>query len=177
MKKEDIQNEIKAMFPKLLKENLMAFSNMVVPQHRHNKVDSPAVNSFDINTSNSEGFIFPFASGVDGSVKIFADYPNNLLYIGYAKTPPDVSLQMSSFKNIFIEGSGQDVGDNITLAFDNGTDASGSSLDANLQQWVASGDFAIQLPDTTRPTAVPGMIAYEAGQFYYCVTAGVWTPF
>ncbi len=37
------EQKIKEMFPQLLQDNLMSFSNLVVPPHRHNGVDSPTI--------------------------------------------------------------------------------------------------------------------------------------
>lgn len=40
--------------------------------------------------------------------------------------------------------------------------------------YTASGDFSIQLPDTTRPSPQAGMIAFESGVFYACADGISW---
>lgn len=175
MKKEDIQNEIKRMFPQLLKENLMSFSNQVVPQHRHNSVDSPKINSFDINTSNPQGFIFQ--TPTQGQILLGLSQNSTTPAFGviYTEDPPTIDFGVATFKSITLSSGGTAPGDGIYLSTSlSGVVQSASVLTNTLQFYVAAGDFALQLPNTTRPAPVEGMIAFEAGIFYACEVSGVW---
>lgn len=59
---DQVKQIMQQNFAQMLRENLMSFSNTVVPQHRHNKVDSPAITMGDL-LLDKRGLIFPFSNG------------------------------------------------------------------------------------------------------------------
>lgn len=164
MNKEEIKQ--------FIKDTISDFTNQNIPWHKHNYVDSPAIDSFDINTNNSQGFIFPMANG---SASIQADYTSNNLVI----TENNADLFIISSTDTKLSSISFSSGNPELLIFvgDSSADTASLDLTPNLFLLFSTGDFAIQLPDTTRTSPVAGMIAFEAGQFYYCTTTGVWTPF
>lgn len=78
---QQIEQKIKDMFPQLLKDNLMSFSNLVVPPHRHNAVDSPQIASstllpYTLTTSTQNSIPFISSKAIPGSIALF-DFSTN----------------------------------------------------------------------------------------------------
>lgn len=65
----------------------------------------------------------------------------------------------------------------VEMFTDDGTDSSSVVLTPTLLELIASGDFAIQLPSSTLPSPVEGMIAYDGTNFRGVDSSGTWKTF
>ena len=168
---EDLNNVIDSRIEKVL----ASFTNFTVPQHRHNGVDSLQIPIENILIIPNSGILFNNGTTVKYNMYIIDKINGNGLVI-----EPNVGNFGGTGGTFYIGGGFVNNGSfaAINTQVSNGTDTTTSVFLPNVFRFSTLGDFAFQLPDTTRTTTpLPGMIAFEAGQFYYCTTAGVWTPF
>lgn len=190
---EKIKQTIRQMFPQLLKENLMSFSNLTIPPHKHNRVDAPAVTMGDLAFDN-RGLIFPFSTGKVSIISdltgiAFANYVSSTDFTlgeaDNAQFPGVVPFYDISFNAFNSVGAVVENATNINEftihpdQTDNQIAGSGGNSVESLdlitgKVFTATGDFALQLPDTTRPSPGAGMIAFEAGVFYACADGVTW---
>lgn len=73
---------------KMIDDKLKSFSNMTVPQHRHNKVDSPAIAMGDL-ILDTRGLIFPFS---DGKILLNTSSDTNFGLNGVSFSPSNPSF-------------------------------------------------------------------------------------
>lgn len=105
------------------------------------------------------------------------------LYFANSPKLATLTLNKSQSKILYTTGVGTNAcyldltsGTSSTLASD-GTNIAESILTAVLQKYTATGNFAIQLPQSSLPTAVEGMIAYDGTNFRGVDSAGTWKTF
>lgn len=113
-----------------------------------------------------------FANGLDSGDHTLLSFTNS---------PQSSTVLLDATKGQMIYTAGLGDVSSITLnsgqvltQTDDSIDTSSSELTPNLLEYTASGDFAIQLPDTTAPSPVAGMIRFTAGVFYVCEITGTW---
>lgn len=177
----------------LIKSTTSDFTNQSIPWHTHNLVDSPAINSFDINTSNSQGFVF--GTNTKDFANFFFDPITSSLSIQENADISSINFEISAFKNVIIFADGPDSGDSTLIGFlgpFNNTIATNYS-DANILTKVEDGIdtlteeiittgiiytttnlFSIQLPISNIPTPVAGGIYYDGTNFYACADGITW---
>lgn len=168
------QQEIENIIDRRIREVLTSYNNFTVPQHRHNGVDSLQIPIGNILINPDSGIAFN-----NGTTTAYNMYIIDQLNGSGLVIEPNTGNFGGQGGTFYIGGGFVSNGSfaSIFSQVSNGTDIASSTFLPTVFRWSSLNDFAIQLPDTTRPTAVPGMIAFEAGQFYYCTSAGVWTPF
>ncbi len=171
---QQIENKLRQLFPKLLKENLMAFNNLVVPPHRHNAVDSPQLKSgelipyniLDIDTVQNLTEEAP-----NGTIGLF-DFSNNTTNPTLSLRSWGILLRLSNFWNEFnIADFYIDVAKLTPQTILNGAtdtvifDSIGNQLGGNFD--TTTGIFSTALPPTPPPN---NNLILES---WYMVTASV----
>lgn len=152
-----IENKIREIFPQLLKDNLMSFSNQTVPPHKHNAVDSPQLKSadlipyqiFDVTTINNLTEQAP-----NGTIGLF-DYSNNTTNPALSLRSWGILLRLSNFWNTFnIADFYLDVGKVTSQVIANGVTAT-VVYDQIYNQLGGDFDTATGIFSTTLPPLPP----------------------
>lgn len=122
-----IEQKIKQMFPKLFADAIGDFGTLKPSTETHNGVNSPKIDSYNINTANNQGFVF----GTSSSRVNFQYDPATDTIVLIENPPNTVSFDIGSFKDIGILAGGTDVTDAISLLFTNAPKVAGLQLKAS----------------------------------------------
>jgi hypothetical protein len=161
---------IKNLIAQMIDERLSSFANFTVPQHRHTGVDMLKVRSFDIDTGNPQGFVFTTMSNL-----VYLKYDPVTGILGFITDPiSTTTFDIATFKKILLKTSdGTNQSDLTMLAGETYVESTDGThtvkFDILPQSAVFSatgGNFALQLPDVTKPTAAKGMLAFNSANFY-----------
>ncbi len=192
---------------KIIDDKLTSFTNMTVPTHTHNAVDAPQILIQNVIIAPNSGIPFisgtnqynvyvvadfgtsplviePSSSFINSIVGSPTEGENtSQLYLGAGGSLNGNALgQVFVFTNslaadaeIYMESTAFDTGDSSAID----VRPAAVAITTNQLNLLASssGDFAIQLPAGTLPTAAEGMIAYDGTDFRGVDSSGTWKTF
>lgn len=169
------KDELIKLIDERLDKKAASFTNANVSQHYHTGGDSPRIPVN--NTVIEPNFGIQFNNGTTTKYQMYIIDPEN----GSGLVIEPNTARFGGSTGIFYIGGGYKFNENfgaIRLQAGSGSDAVTASVESNIFRLSTSGDFALKLPDTTKPASpLPGMIAFEGTEFYGCRTAGVWEKF
>lgn len=142
--------------------------------------------SYSIFTNGSSLFVEPnlsfFNNFVPASISFgedpFHDF-NNISFVIAGQTIQNPSFSVTANDLTFSTNSSFSVQPSLVSNEVNAGfvgDAT-SALSFNMQEWTATVDFALKLPDAGLPSPIPGMIAFDGSDFRGVDSSGTWKTF